>query len=225
IPPQGADMRKYRWVLDLQDLTDNTPRTDEMKDWGHWSAASLQNISAMVGPFFNNGEDHLFFIEAEDNNGLKSLGIIHFTVVAATFERNILFVDDTRLTPDRLIPGTNTVAPPSGTWPSAAELDTFFFAKGGFPWQGYPPGSLSQRGIFDGYPFRTDGIPTDTLGTRGIVSGIVPLARLGRYKLVIWYTDGTGATYTKTPADQIEPICSLRYMSQPGQPSTISTYM
>jgi len=225
IPPQGSDMRNYRWVLDIQDLTDNTPRTDEQKDWGHWSAASLNSISATIGPFFNNGEDHLFFIEAEDNNGLKSLGIIHFTVVAATFERNILFVDDTRMTPDRLLPGTNNVASPSGTWPSAAELDTFFFAKGGFQWQGYPAGSLSQRGIFDGYPYRTDGAQPDTLGTRGIISGLVPLARLGKYKLVIWYTDGTGATYTKTPADQIEPITSLRYMSQPGQPSTISTYM
>jgi hypothetical protein len=226
IPPPGADMRRYRWSLDLQDLTDETPRTNEQTDWYHWSTYSLQNISGTVGPFVNNGEDHLFFIEAEDNNGLKSLGIIHFTVVKATFERDILFVDDTRLTPDRLIAGNPpTLASPSGTWPSAAELDTFFFAKGGFNWQGYPAGSLSQRGIFDGYPFRTDNLPPDTLGTRGIISGIVPLARLGRYKTVVWYIDGTGATYTKTPADLIEPMTSLRFMSQPGQPSTISTYM
>jgi hypothetical protein len=130
IPPPGADMRRYRWVLDLQDLADETPRTNEQTDWGHWSTPSLQNITATIGPFFNNGEDHLFFIEAEDNNGLRSLGIIHFTVVAATFERDILFVDDTRLTPDQIEFGTNPprVAKPSGTWPSAATLRPSRFA-------------------------------------------------------------------------------------------------
>jgi hypothetical protein len=227
IPPQGADMRRYRWVLDLQDLTDETPRTNELTDWYHWSTPSLQTIAATVGPFLTNGEDHLFFIEAEDNNGLRSLGIIHFTVVKATFERDILFVDDTRLTPDQIQLGANppTVAPPSGTWPAAAELDTFFFAKGGYKWQGYPNNTLSPRGIFDGYSFHTDAIPPDTAGTRGIISGIVPLARLGRYKLVVWYTDGTGATYTGTPSELLQPTTSLRYMNTPGQPSTIATFL
>src|SRR5262245_50561708 len=232
-PPEGADIRRYRWVLDLPDLTDETPRTNEQTDWYHWSAYSLLTISATIGPFdVVPSPDHLFFIEAEDNNGLRSLGIIHFTVVRATFENPLLFVDDTRLTPD-----TKNLAggydPPRGTWPTAAELDTFFFAKGGYPWKGYPgvgpngdilnPAnySISPKGVFNGYPFG----PEDTLGTRGILSGIVPLGRLGKYRLVVWYTDDVGATYTGSPIELLAPITSLRLMSQAGQPSTISTYM
>ena len=224
IPDLGADIRRYRWVLDLQDLSDNTPRTNEFTDWNHWSAYSLQNITATIGPFGIDPPDHLFFIEAEDNNGLRSLGIIHFTVVRATFENDILFVDDTRLTPDQKSP-SGAIEPPKGTWPTSAELDTFFFAKGGHPWQGYPAGTLSPPGVFNGYPFRTDNLPPDTLGSRGLVSGIVPLARLGRYKLVVWYTDDIGATYTGSPVELLAPRTSLRLMSEPGQPSTISTYL
>jgi hypothetical protein len=29
----GADMRRYRWVMDLVDLDDNTPRSNETTDW------------------------------------------------------------------------------------------------------------------------------------------------------------------------------------------------
>lgn len=236
IPPEGADIRHYRWVLDLQDLTDETQRTDETNDWYHWSAYSLQTTAASIGPFGVDPPDHLFFIEAEDNNGLRSLGIIRFTVVRATFEHEILFVDDTRLTPDqRTLQGG--YAPPVGTWPTAAELDTFFFAKGGYPWKGYPgvgpngeilnPASytISAPGVFNGFPFELDRIPPDTLGSRGIITGIVPLARLGRYKLVIWYVDDIGATYSGSPVELLAPTTSLRLMSSPGQPSTISTYL
>jgi hypothetical protein len=224
-PPPGADIRFYRWVLDLEDLTDETPRTSELSDWYHWSSRSLQTISATIGPFGTDPPDHLFFIEAEDNNGLRSLGIIHFTVVRATFENEILFVDDTRLAPDNVDPSGN-FRPPSGTWPTAAELDTFFFARGGFPWRGgYPAGTLSPPGIFKGYPIKLDGLLPDTMGTRGLPTGIVSLARLGRYKRVVWYTDETGATYTGSPVELLAPITSLRLMSGPGQPSTISTYM
>jgi len=224
IPPKGADMRRYRWVLDLQDLTDETPRFDETLDWYHWSAWSLQTLSATIGPFVNNGENHLFYIEAEDNNGLRSLGIISFTVVRATFEEDILFVDDTRLTPDQLT-AAGRYDPPRGPWPNAAELDSFFFAQGGKPWIGYPAGTVSRQGIFAGYPGVRTGAPVETTGTRGIASGLVPLARLGKYKLVVWYTDDIASIYTGNPIDLITPISSLRHMSSPGQPSTISTYL
>ena len=138
-----------------------------------------------------------------------------------------MFVDDTRRTPDDLDLKTHTYGPPRSEWPTAAELDTFFFARGGYPWRGYPGSpegppaptpTISPPGIFNGYSF-------DTLGTRGILSGIVPLARLGRYKIVVWYTDDVGATYKGAPDELFSPITSLRFMSQPGQPSTISTYL
>ena len=226
-PPPGADIRFYRWAMDLNDLSDETRRTNESTDWYHWSVRSLQNTSATVGPFDRNGEEHLFYIECEDNNGLRSLGIIRFTVVRATFdEEPILFVDDTRLQPDQLT-NSGTLAPPRGLWPTGAELDTFFFAQGGYPWKGYPVGSdpsrpgeipLSPRGIFAGYDF-------DSMSTRGTLTGITPLARLGKHRLVVWYVDANAATYTEQPFSLLSPVTSLRRMSSAGNPSTISTYI
>ena len=215
-PTGGADMRRYRWVLDLQDLTDNAPRESESTDWYHWSAYGLLTTSATVGPFHVNGEIHQLFIEAEDTNGLRSLGILRFTVAKPTFEKDLLFVDDTRLTPDGVSSGV--VQPPRGPWPTAAELDTFFFARGGVPWKGYPAGTLSPRGIFDGFDY-------DTIGTRGIVSGIVPLSVLGRYRTIVWYVDDVAASFTGTPTSTTNPITSLRRSSSPGQPSTLASYI
>ncbi|NOT35499.1 MAG: hypothetical protein HOP12_15240 [Candidatus Eisenbacteria bacterium] len=224
-PPPGADMRRYRWVMDLEDLQDETQRSGP-NDWYHWSAYSLNTTSATVGPFTVNGEVHRFFIEAEDNNGLKSLGIVRFTVVRGTFvgdtlenEGNryadVLFVKDTRYSVDRYN-GTNLITP-VGSWPTSAELDSFFFARGNFPWKKYPSGSISRPGIFHGYLW-------DTLGTRGIQTGVVPLSRLSKFKSVIWYTDAGGASLLALPTDTRFPTTSLRFMSSPGQASTLSIY-
>jgi len=80
---QGATIRAYRWALDIEDVTDETPRSDEQTDVRHWSARSLTGTSATIGPFVR-GEQHRLYIEAEDNAGLKSLGIIVLTVVEST---------------------------------------------------------------------------------------------------------------------------------------------
>jgi hypothetical protein len=217
--PPGADIRRYRWVLDLVDLSDQTPRSNESTDWYHWSAWSRNTTSATIGPFVNNAETHLFYIEAEDNNGLTSLGIIYFRVVRSTFEKDLLFVDDTRLRPDFHSTSGLNVDPPAGPWPTAAELDTFLFAKGGYPWKSYPTGTLSTPGIFNGYDY-------DTIGTRGVsLDGTVPLSFLGHYKHVVWYTDETSATYTSAPSDPSTPISALRLVNSPGRPVILSTYM
>src|SRR5207247_6736297 len=78
---QGADIRAYRWALDIADVTDQTPRSDEQTDVQHWSSPSLTGRSATIGPFVS-GEEHRLFVEAEDNAGLRSLGIVRLTVVA-----------------------------------------------------------------------------------------------------------------------------------------------
>ncbi|HEY3217305.1 MAG TPA: hypothetical protein VGK93_12520 [Candidatus Eisenbacteria bacterium] len=222
----GVDVRRYRWVMDLADLSNETPRDDQEKDWRHWSIYSRNTISATVGPFDpdlpvtdkRGGREHFFYIEAEDNNNLKSLGIIDFSVVRPTFDKPLLFVDDTRLSPDEL--GQNgQILPPRQIWPNRAELDTFFFAKGGVPYKPpYPSGSLSPRGIFQGYDF-------ETTGTRGILNGIMPLSRLGQYRKVVWYTDNVGATYLDPPSHPFTPSTSLRWMSSPGFPNTLATYL
>jgi hypothetical protein len=217
--PPGANMRRYRWVMDLVDLSDQTRRSNEATDWYHWSAWSLNTTAATIGPFVTNDEEHLFFIEAEDNNNLTSLGIIHFKVVRSIFDKDLLFVDDTRFRPDfRSTTGPN-LDPPAGPWPGAAELDTFLFAKGGFPWKSYPTGTLSTPGIFNGYAY-------DTIGTRGIsLDGTVPLSVLGRYKHVVWYTDEIAASYTQSPADPSTPISALRLVNSPGRPVILATYI
>lgn len=215
----GSDIRRYRWVMDLVDLTDETERSDEERDWYHWSQWSRNTTSARVGPFTVDGETHRFYIEAEDNNDLTSLGIIFFRVVKPTFERELLFVDDTRLNPDRLSGIGGNYLPPVGPWPTAAELDTFLFAKGGVQWRGYPEGTLSPPGIFNGYPF-------DTIGTRGLPpDGTVPLSTLGKYRHIVWYTDPTGASYGNPWNDRSTPITALRLVNSPGKPVILNTYM
>ncbi len=219
-PPRGANIKQFRWVMDLVDLTDVTRRSNEATDWYHWSAWSRNTLAATVGPFTTNREAHLFYIEAEDNNGLVSLGIISFTVVKSTFENELLFVDDTRLRWDtRSVPLGGPVDPPTQPWPTSAELDTFLFAKGGFPWKSYPAGTLSPPGIFNGYAY-------DTIGTRGIsADGTVPLSLLGQYRHIVWYTDETGASYSQSPNDRNTPTTALRLVNSPGRPVILSTYM
>ena len=184
------------------DVTDEAPRTDELTDYKHWSSPSVNITSAIVGPFTGDpGDiDHFFYIEAEDNTGLRSLGIVHFTVVKATFDRPLLIVDDTRFGPDRLL-ANQSYDKPKGPWPSAAELDTFLFAVGGndysvsYPRGPYPAGLKSSPGLFKGYPF-------DTCGTRiGRSDLTVPLSVLGKYAHVVWIVDGGAATNFKGGTD------------------------
>jgi len=131
-------------------------------------------------------------------------------------------VDDTRLTPDQVGPN-GSLDPPRGAWPSAAELDTFLYARGGYPWQGYPAGTLSRPGLLAGYDFDTLGT-RGLAGTRGLPDGIVPLSLLSRYRQVIWMTDDIGSIFTGSPLDRRIPITSLRLMSSYYM-NTLSAYV
>ena len=71
----------------------------EDTDVTRWSTASLLTQRATVGPF-GGGEEHRFYIEALDNNGLRSLGIVRFQVVQSSLEQPLLIVDDTRFNGD-----------------------------------------------------------------------------------------------------------------------------
>jgi hypothetical protein len=223
-PPSGARIAYYRWVLDIADLGDNTPRTNENTDWYHWSAKDPQNFACTIGPF-DTGE-HFFYVEAGDNNGMISLGIIHFTVIRPTFDRPLLLVNDTRYFPESVArpPGGPITVTPTGTWPNIAELDTFLFARGNVPWQGYwvSPGvpRTSPPGIFNGYDF-------DTVGTRiGKRDLTVPLSTLGKYRHVVWFVDGNkGALNLMDGTDPLFPRSALRYMNGPGKANTLATYV
>jgi hypothetical protein len=211
----GADMESYRWALDIPDVSDNTPRDDEVTDVTKWSAASLLTQKATVGPFAESGE-HRFYIEAKDNNNLSSLGIVRFQVVKSSFEKPILIVDDTRFKGDEVIGGVTR--PPGGNWPTAAELDTFLYARGGVPWRQYPPGTMSTPGIFAGFPY-------ETTGTRiGRLEMVVRLAKLGQYRHVVWIVDQTSATYNRSGTDSSTPTTALRYMSTTGRFNTLAAH-
>lgn len=223
-PPAGATMRSYRWCLDLQDLSDETPRNPEATDWNHWSQRSNLTLSCTIGPFGPEPPNpHTLYIEGEDNNGLKSLAIVVFTVVRPTFEKPLLIVDDARLEPDKPISASNPCPRNYALyWPSAAELDTFFYARGGTPLRCPAPANTytSQPGVFAGYSF-------DTTGTRrGLidVGQSVPLALLGRYRHIIWLIDSFGATNSAPGTDQFLPMCAMRYMSDRGRANTLSAY-
>ena len=208
-PGVYASMKGYRWAMDIQRLEDDTPRSSP-DDVRHWSALALGSTQATIGPFGSCDSTHNFFIEAEDTNGLKSLGILSINVVKQDFRHDLLFVDDTSFPVDQVPPGADSVqAPPGAEWPSAAELDTFFFARGGVPWRWYPHGSLSPTGIFYGYHY-------DTLSTRFLPLPLVPLSTLAQYRHVVWYCDQAGAPGAISPA--------LRFMSSSGHQNTLSTY-
>jgi hypothetical protein len=222
VPQPGSVLKSFRWAMDIESLDDETRRSNEATDWAHWSAATGTNTSATVGPFVgttpDSMEQHRFCIEAMDTNGLKSLAVIQLRVLRPSFAKPLLFVDDTRLTPDRaLIARPDSAIAPSGAWPSAAELDTFFFARGGVRWRCYLPVTLqSPPGIFNGYDF-------DTVGTRTLRGGAVPLALLAQYRQVVWFTD-PATTYTMGPEHPSLPQPTVRWMSRAGQSNVLTEF-
>ncbi|MGH7741515.1 MAG: hypothetical protein ACRENS_05775, partial [Candidatus Eiseniibacteriota bacterium] len=228
----GADIAYYRWRLG-GDVSDETPRSNENTDVSHWSSPSINTVSATVGPFPSDSIT-FFYIEATDNNGLKSLGIIYLHVVKPTFARALGIVNDTRYPVDVLRIGTNQYVPPGGAWPTAAEFDTFLFARGGKPYRGYAPyptadpigfpytnGTplFSQPGIFAGYDF-------DTVTTRtGRADLTVPLSELGHYSHLIWLCDALAAGKTAPGSTVASAQCALRYMNSLNKVNTLATYI
>lgn len=233
-PPPGAEMRRYRWALDIADLDDDTPRTNEATDLRHWSQWQSNSFGTTLGPFAGTpDEQHYFYLEAEDINGLVSLGIVLFHVVKATFEKPLLIVDDTRLLEDRSArnpSNPDSMLGPLGVWPTAAELDTFLYAKGGFRWRSTTPVGGVQRtttpGIFAGYPY-------DTMGTRFGLENPIPqvsLLKLSKYRHIVWYVDGTSSLYKQGeigggPGSAVQPQTVLRYMTDPNRQNTLASWL
>jgi hypothetical protein len=218
-PTQGSLIQSFRWMVD-GNINDQTARSDELNDYLHWSQASptMPNATTLRG--FEDGE-HRFYLECADNNTQKSLGILKMTAVTPSFDHELLVLDDTRLEVDKYsagCPGFYTKP-----WPSRAELDTFLFARGNVPWRctkNPTTGVLSQPGLFAGYSF-------DTLGTRlGLenpANGVL-LAKIGKYRNLIWLVDAEGANFSETDEQLVRPVTALYSMSAPGHASTLAAY-
>jgi hypothetical protein len=225
-PSPGSRIQYFRWMVD-GNINDQTPRSDEANDYIHWSQPSPTMPGAVTLRPFTDG-DHRFYLECGDNNGQKSLGILKMTAVTPTFNRNLLVIDDTRREPDKIPLRATRPNPYTLPWPSRTELDTFLFAKGGYPWRGTqnPPdntgsggGAISQPGLFAGYEY-------DTLGTRlGLENPArgVLLSRIGQYKNLVWLVDNDGVTKDFINPDAY-PITALKAMSGPGLASTLEAY-
>jgi len=215
----GTFVSGYRWMLD-GNINDETPRSDEnaeFKRWSRWSPLTTSvELPAFNPPAF--AETHNLFIEATDNNAQVSLAVVQFTVVRAVFDRDLLVVDDTRLRGDVPKAGGCMEQPRNYPWPTSAELDTFFFARGGVPWKCYPAGTLSHAGIFSGYEY-------DTLGTRFLPQGTLTLQKLSRYRHVVWYTDSKAARYINDPYLTTDPMSELRWLTTPGRSNPIGTWI
>lgn len=209
----GANVSSYRWKLD-GDVTDETPRADD-QDLEHWSTPSALVTRADLGPF-GSGEVHRFYLEVEDNNGNRSLGIVRINVLSfeTSFSQDLLIVDDTRLLGDQLAP-LGCTRPPTGTWPTAAELDTFLYARGGAAWLCYPSGTVTTPGLFAAYTF-------DTTGT---TTGVFPFATLARYKHVIWIVDSRSALNGGSIFGGNDAMTSLRRMNDRTSLNTLAAYV
>ena len=223
-PAEGTSVAGYRWALDISDITDVTPRHNR-NDLARWSAWNLSATSVTLGPFHGPELDvpHRLYVEATDDVGQVSLGIVEFRLVRPAFDRDLLIVNDTRFQVDDLSkwqpPGrTDSLRAPFGAWPSRAELDTFLFAVGGVRWRMTPAGCLSPQGIFKGYRF-------DTLGTRrGLRDPTIPLDVLGHYQHIVWMTDKSDL-YNLAPNSQTLPMATLTYMSAAGRQNTLATWV
>ena len=218
-PSPGSRIQFFRWMVD-GNINDQTPRSDENNDYIHWSQPSPTMPGAVTLRPFLDG-DHRFYLECGDNNGQKSLGILKMTAVTPAFNKTLLVLDDTRLEVDKYSAGCPGLY--TKLWPSRSEMDTFMFAKGGWPWRctkNPTTGVISQPGLFAGYDY-------DTLGTRlGLENPArgVRLSRIGAYKNLVWMVDGEGAQYLPSFDQQVFPVTALLSMSGPGLSSTLEAY-
>lgn len=120
----GARIEGYRWAVDIASLDDETARTNETTDLAHWSQMTT-GTSVTLPSFEGAGSTpHYFYLQATDDMGYTSLAVVQFTVRRATFERDLLIINDTGFPVDRLLAG-GCVDRPRLAWPNAAELDSF----------------------------------------------------------------------------------------------------
>jgi hypothetical protein len=211
-PSAGSFITGYRWAVDLVSLSDETPRTDEATDLKHWSRWHADTQARL--PAVRPGVDppsHFFYLEAQDNSGGLSLLVVVYTAITATMDRDLLIVDDTRYLRD--VRSGACVQAPRGPWPTASELDTFLFARGGKPWKCYPAGTVSTPGVFAGYAY-------DSLVTAGRGSNLT-LAKLNHYRHIVWMVNGD---FVLTSDVNLQyPM--LRLLSAPGVNSPLPVWL
>jgi hypothetical protein len=221
-PPAGALITGYRWAVDLADITDETQREDDA-DTDHWSTWSLNETSALVGPFSASVETsstHKFFVQARDNLGFVTMFTIRLIIVKPSFEKQVLVVDDMYGRPTQgLGGGTINLA---GAYPLEAEQDTFYYARGGVPdslyIRGGFPGTISQRGVFADYA-------PDTLDYWFYPIDGMDLLTLSKYRLVCWYVDKASSARNGAKFGSQTPATAIRTINSVSRLNTLAVYL
>jgi hypothetical protein len=144
----GGRVVGYRYGWDVSDINDND-------DWEVEFSLQITHARPIV---FQSGV-HTLFVEAIDNSGAITLGMIELSLVPFTMERNLLWVDDFR--------STNDFAQIDYNFPREDEHDAF--------WLGLcakATGFDASRDVYDvSYSY----------------SGITPgLSLVTKYKNIIW---------------------------------------
>lgn len=210
----GSSVAAYRWAVDIADLHDEAPRRNafDVRHWSRWSPAETSAVVSMHRPEPSSSRRFLY-TEAISDAGLLSLVITRFDFHPPTFSHPLLIVNDTRRQPEKLVSGQ---VRPIDTWPNAAELDSFLFARGGAPMQGYPAGTTSSPGIFSRYGF--DVYDTSVRPTKDSE----PLVNvLSRYRNVVWITDDNAVSSTPLNGGPSR----LLVMSGQGGQNTLEAYV
>jgi hypothetical protein len=223
---QGTTVRAYRWVLDPLDgdIFDETPR-EYPEQTNRWSEWSLLETNVVLGPFAAEPGMEMFhriYVEALDDVGQMSIAAVQIRIVAPTFERPLLVIDDFQGNPDRVVrnnPDDPLSYRPYGSFPTEAVLDTLLFAVGGVPYQYRPPGTRSDPGVFAGFDY-------DTLDYRHFPFDAIPIDILSRYQIVVWYISVEDAARgdvnyfgnSKKPS-------ALRFITAPGRLNSIGVYL
>jgi len=159
VPPPGAEIVAYRWMLTATPSTSGAAPTSRKT-----CTTGARRRERDVGdnrPIL--GWRPLLLRQGRGQYGAQALATVHFRSVEATFKKSLLIVDDTRRSPDNFL-ADGTLLPVATTWPAAAELDTFLYAVGGVPWRRAPAGMLSPQGVLAGFDY-------DTIGPHGVGGG------------------------------------------------------
>jgi len=222
---QGSVITGFRWALDIegQDISNETPRRDDT-DFAHWSTWSLNEVTAVVGPFAGSLDTtitHFFYVEARDNLGFVSLFTIRLNIVKPNFHRSLKVIDDMYGTAT----GRSATAPYVsfiGPYPMEAEQDSFYYAVGGVPDSmkilSGVPGAVSSPGCFAGFDY-------DTTDYKFYPNEGFLLQDLGQYRVIAWYSDQTSSGYGGTKFGGNQPMTGLRFINTVGHLNTLAVYL
>jgi hypothetical protein len=222
----GSVITGYRWTLDIEgaDIANETPRHDE-SDFQHWSTWSLNEQSAVIGPFAGSLDTtvtHFFYVEARDNLGFVSLFTIQLGIVKPNFARSLKVVDDMY---GILLRQDNTRVPQislPNRYPVEAEQDSFYYAVGGFPDSlkilSGTPGAISTPGCFAGFDY-------DTTDYKYYPAEGFLLSDLGKYRVIAWYSDQSSAAQKDAKFGGNQPMTALRFINTIGHLNSLAVYL